>query len=136
MNLPKGKKIILFDGDCGLCNQFVRFIINRDKKDVFRFAPLNSAVGLELQKQIGIQDLQTDSVVLYIPEQAYFIRSSAALEIARDLSGLGRIDMLLRLFPEFFRDGIYNLIARNRRKWFGEQSCDLDFPREKFLNYF
>src|SRR5690606_23495810 len=86
--LPEGKKIILFDGVCNLCNSFVQYVINRDKKDQFRFAALQSDLGQEILQHIGVDTSSVDSIVLYEPGRAYYVKSDAALEIGRNLSGV------------------------------------------------
>lgn len=65
LDFPKGKKIILFDGVCNLCEASVQFVIKYDKKDVFRFVALQSDLGKELIKHIGLDNKNIDSVVLY-----------------------------------------------------------------------
>lgn len=124
MNLPNTKKIILFDGICNLCNGFVQYVIKNDKKDVFRFVALQSALGKEILNQIGIDNLKSDSVVFYNPKGFYLIKSDAAMEILKNLGGFFKLLMLLKIFPKFFRDIIYDFIARNRYKWLGKkESC-------------
>ena len=81
MELESGKKIILFDGVCNLCNRSVQFVIKRDSKDVFRFASLQSDLGKKLLAERSINPQETDSIVLIEPNVAYYTRSSAAIEI-------------------------------------------------------
>jgi predicted DCC family thiol-disulfide oxidoreductase YuxK len=71
-NLPKNKKIILYDGVCNLCNSAVQFVIQHDKKDVFRFVALQSELGQEIMNYIGINPKDIDSVILYEPGIAYY----------------------------------------------------------------
>lgn len=133
--IPKNKKIILFDDVCNLCNKSVRFIIDRDKKDVFRFASLQSEIGKKLTEERCIDTSEVDSIVLIDPGNAYFIKSSAALRIAKQLSGYSWMRIFLYL-PEGFRDFAYGIIAKNRYKWFGKkESCMIPTPelKEKFL---
>jgi len=137
MELPKDKKIILFDGVCNLCNNAVNFIIEHDKKDVFRFASLQSEIGKELTSKRGIDPEVIDSIVLIEPGVAYFQKSTAALEISKDLSGGYSFLSYLSIFPELIRDGIYTLIANNRYKWFGKKDACMIPTRElkaKFLD--
>lgn len=133
--LPKNKKIVLFDGVCNLCNNSVVFIIQHDQKDVFRFASLQSEIGKKLTAERGIDPSEVDSIVLIDPGNAYFVKSSAALEIARELSGYSWMRIFLHL-PAWLRDFIYNLIAKNRYRWFGKkEQCMLPTPelKAKFL---
>lgn len=137
MKLPKDKKIILFDGVCNLCNNAVNFIIEHDKKDVFRFASLQSEIGKELTSKRGIDPKVIDSIVLIEPGVAYFQKSTAALEISKDLSGGYSFLSYLSIFPEVIRNGIYDLIANNRYKWFGKKDACMIPTRElkaKFLD--
>ena len=135
-NLPGNKKIILFDGVCNLCNGSVNFIIERDKKDIFRFASLQSEIGKKLLLERGLNPLILDSVILIEPGIAYYRKSSAALEIVKHLSGGYSLLKYFSFLPESLRDGIYKVIANNRYKWFGkEESCSIPTPelQGKFL---
>ncbi len=124
MNLPENKKIILFDGVCNLCNSFVQFVIKHDKKDVFRFVALQSEIGQEIIKNIGLQNQNIDSVVLYEPNSNFYLKSNAALEIVKNLDGVFKLVIVFKIFPRFFRDFAYDFIARNRYKWLGKkESC-------------
>jgi predicted DCC family thiol-disulfide oxidoreductase YuxK len=120
-NLPENKKIILFDGVCNLCNTAVQFIIKYDKKDVFRFVALQSDLGHEIIKHIGIDTKVIDSIVLYQPGVAYYYKSAAALEIAKDLNVFFYWTRILNILPERLRNSLYDYIARNRYKWYGKK---------------
>lgn len=117
---PPYKKIVLFDGVCNLCNKSVTFIIEHDKNDKFRFASLQSEIGKKLTRERGIETSKVDSIVLIDPGNAYFVKSSAALEIAKELSGYSWLRIFLYL-PEWLRDFIYDIIAKNRYNWFGKK---------------
>ena len=128
-SLPKNKKIILFDGVCNLCNASVEFVIQHDKKDIFRFVTLQSNLGTAIIKHIGIDSKNIDSIILYEPGVAYYYKSNAALEIAKDLSGLFHYASLFRIIPTFLRNPIYDYVATNRYKWYGKQdSCMIPKP--------
>ena len=98
-NLPKNKKIILFDGVCNLCDSAVQFIIKRDKKDIFRFVALQSDLGVAICKYIGVNQKNMNSIILYEPGIAYYNKSPAALKIAADLSGFYQILSVFRFLP-------------------------------------
>lgn len=121
MNLPKDKKIILFDGVCNLCDSFVQYVIKRDKKDIFRFVALQSDLGQEILKHIGIDTKNIDSIILYEPGIAYFYKSSAAIEIAKHLGGFLGLSTVFKIIPIFLRNPIYDYVARNRYKWYGKK---------------
>ena len=123
-NLPPNKKIILFDGVCNLCNSAVQFVIQHDGKDVFRFVALQSELGQQILKHIGVSPANIDSIVLYEPGVAYYYKSSAAIEIARSLGGFWHFGTVFRIIPTGVRNLLYDYVAKNRYKWYGKkESC-------------
>ena len=135
-SLPHGKKIILFDGVCNLCDSFVQFVIKHDKGDVFRFVALGSDLGREITKHIGIDGSQIDSVILYEPGVAYYYKSNAVMEITKSLGGFFHFGTIFKLMPMPLRNMVYDYIARNRYKWYGnKENCLLPTPKlkSKFL---
>ncbi|OXG06925.1 putative DCC family thiol-disulfide oxidoreductase YuxK [Flavobacterium araucananum] len=130
------KKIILFDGVCNLCNGAIQFIIKKDKNDIFRFVALQSELGIGICNYIGVDQNKIDSIILYNPGVAYYYKSSAALEIAKNLNGFYSLISIFRIFPEKLRNYIYDYIAKNRYKWYGKkESCMIPTPelKAKFL---
>lgn len=130
------KKIILFDGVCNLCNSAVQFIVERDKKDAFRFVALQSDLGLEICNYIGIEQKTTDSIILYEPGIAYYYKSEAALKIASQLGGFYGCLTIFTVFSKKINDYIYDYIAKNRYKWYGKkEQCMIPTPelKAKFL---
>ncbi len=135
--IPNNKKIILFDGVCNLCNQSVLKVIQNDKKDIFLFAALQSKKGQEIINHLKIDVSKIDSIILYEPGISYDIKSTAALKIMNNFGGLWFLTQIFFVFPQGFRDFMYDYIAKNRYKWFGEnESCMLPSKRliDKFLN--
>jgi predicted DCC family thiol-disulfide oxidoreductase YuxK len=123
-NLPQNKKIILFDGVCNLCNTAVQFVIQHDKKDVFRFVALQSDLGQEILKHIGINPDKIDSIILYEPGVAYYYKSSAAIQIAQNLGGFWHFGTVFKIIPTRIANKVYDYIAKNRYKWYGKkESC-------------
>ena len=136
-DLPKDKKIILFDGVCNLCDSSVQYVIKHDKKDIFRFVALQSELGQKILNHIGINPIHTDSIVLYEPGISYYYKSTAALEIAKGLSGIFALASIFTLLPSEIRDFIYDYVARNRYKWYGKkENCMIPTPelKVKFLD--
>jgi len=134
--LPKNKKIILFDGICNLCESSIIFIIEKDKKDIFRFVSLQSDLGLKIIKYLGIDTNMVDSIILYEPGKAYYYKAEAALKIAGNLDGLYSFFSLFSFLPLNITNRIYDYIAKNRYKWYGKkESCMLPTPelKAKFL---
>jgi predicted DCC family thiol-disulfide oxidoreductase YuxK len=127
--------VILFDGVCNFCNGSVNFIIDRDSKGYFKFAPLQSEIGEKLLAENGVNKIETDSVVL-IEDGRVYTYSTAALRVARKLDGAWSFLHNLIYVPRFIRDGAYKLFAKYRYKLFGKKDeCMLPSPdvRKRFL---
>ena len=127
--------IILFDGVCNYCNSWVNFCIRHDKKNYFRYAPLQSEIGKAILKKFNVPDVSTDTFVL-IENSKYYLRSTAGLRLCKHFNGLYPLLYGFIIVPPFIRDGIYGIIARNRYKWYGKrESCMVPSPdvKEKFL---
>ena len=98
-------------------------IIKADKNGIFRFASLQSDFGQEQLKQFNLDGDYLKTLVLISDEKAY-IRSDAALEIARQLGGLWSVSYIFKIVPPFIRNAVYDFISNNRYHWFGKQeSC-------------
>lgn len=125
--------IVLFDGQCHFCDASVQFIIKRDPQVYFQFASLQSDVGKELLARYHVPP--TDSIVL-VENESYYVQSTAALKIARRLQGGWRFAYLFIVVPASIRNIAYNIIAKNRYKWFGKKEvCELPSAdvRQRFL---
>jgi len=117
------ERIIFFDGVCNLCNAAVQFAIKRDRMDYFRYTALQGEYAKRTLPKFDIDVNKTDSIILLENNQIY-TKSSAALRIAKKLHGLWPILYVFVIIPKFIRDWIYDIIAKNRYKWWGkEQSC-------------
>jgi predicted DCC family thiol-disulfide oxidoreductase YuxK len=130
------KPIILFDGVCNYCNSMVNFIIRQDKHKKFVFAPLQSSTGQQLLHRHHLPSSDFNSFVL-IEQQKAYLRSSAALHVLNKLPWYWKWTQFFWIIPSFLRDAVYNLIARNRYKWFGKkETCMIPTPdlKARFLN--
>jgi predicted DCC family thiol-disulfide oxidoreductase YuxK len=134
-DLPKDKKIILFDGVCNLCDKSVQLILKNDINDVFRFVALQSELGEKIIKHIGIDRNKTDSIILYLPGIAYYYKSQAALKIAKDMGGIYIFLSLFAYLPIVLTDSTYDFIAKNRYKWYGKKDQCM-IPTKETLNKF
>lgn len=134
--LPTQPPIILFDGVCNLCAWSVQFIIKHDPRGAFKFAALQSPAGQTLLAARGLAQEHFDSVVL-IEGDRFYKESSAALRIARRLSGLWPLLYGFMIVPTFIRDWVYQFIATHRYGWFGKtDSCLMPTPdlNSRFLS--
>ncbi len=131
----KNKGLILFDGVCNFCNSSVNFIIKNDKTDHFRFLPLQSERGKKIVAEYNLDPENLQTVIL-LEQGRIYTRSTAALRIARKLSGGWKLMYGFVIVPSVVRDFFYNIIARNRYKWWGQRdSCMIPTPevKRKFL---
>lgn len=129
------EKIILFDGFCNFCNYWVNFAIKRDRNEKLKFTPLQGETAKQLLPQYNINPTSLSSVI-FIDKGKAFTQSSAAIRICLYLNGGWKLFYGLMIIPKFIRDPIYNIIARNRYKWFGKkESCRVPTPelKERFL---
>lgn len=122
---------ILFDGVCNFCNASINFIIDRDSKGIFKFAALQSEVGQELLNKFGLKTSNFDSIVAIDGDNVYQ-KSDAALEIARKMDGIWKIFYVFKIIPNFLRNPIYDLVAKNRYRIFGRtDACRIPTPALK-----
>ena len=150
--------IILFDGQCVLCNWVVRFVIPRDPRRRFRFAPLESPLGQAYAQKAAQaggsrsgttragedagSDIERtdrrkspDSFLLVRGDRIY-MKSRAGLEVVRRLRGLWPLLYAFAIVPGPIRDRVYDWIARNRYRLFGRyDSCLMPSPdiRDRFI---
>ena len=134
-NLPKDKKIILFDGVCNLCDTSVQLIIKHDEKDIFRFVALQSELGQQILNHIGVDTKSIDSILLYEPGIAYYYKAEAIMKISKNMNSWYPI---LSYFSFLGKSAnfIYDFVAKNRYKWYGKkESCMIPTPelKSKFL---
>lgn len=133
--MTNARCVVVFDGVCNLCASSVRFILARERDHLIHFAAAQSAAGRRLLSEFG---LDPDDLVtfVFVEEGVARVRSAAALGVARHLRMPWRMLRVLGIVPRPLRDWMYDLLARNRYRWFGQQeSCMLPTPelRSRFL---
>lgn len=114
---------IVFDGDCTLCNRWVRFVHSRDPGGRFSFAPLNSAAAQKILPQSKNNRPIDPSSIYLVQGSKIYDRSSAVLHICRSLQGPWPILFFLIVIPRRLRDMAYKLVARYRYRLFGSSVC-------------
>jgi len=132
--------IILYDGVCGLCNRLIQFVLKRDRDDRFRFAALQSGFAARVLERHRVDPHILDTMYLVSnysrPDERLASRSDTGIQVLAELGGVWRAFASIGQFlPRWFRDKIYNLIARNRYQLFGKyQTCQI--PDEKYRSKF
>ena len=128
------KSVILFDGYCNLCNSQVNSILRLDSKKFFYFSNLDSSFSKKVIKENKVESLEGKTIILY-HNNKIIIKSNAAIKIAYLLGGFFKIFIIFKILPNFIRDGIYDVISRNRYNWFGKSdSCYI--PKKEILDRF
>ena len=130
----KKQPLLLFDGKCDLCNQAILFFLKHEKNKELHFISIESELGISIKNYFEI-NTKTDSMIL-IKNHDAFIKSCAALRLTKYMKGGWPLLIVLVIIPPFIRNFFYDLIARRRKKWFGElENCALlkNEDRSRFL---
>jgi len=132
-------QVLLYDGNCGFCAASVQFILRHEHQRSLRFAPLQGHLAAEIKRRHP-QLEGVDSMVwiegVGTSTEAVLVRSQAVLQAAGYLGRLWNVAQLGRVLPRFWRDAIYDFIARHRHKVSrGAEVCYLPPPdvRSRFL---
>lgn len=126
--------VVLFDGDCNLCNRWVDFVLRHERDPSLRFAPSQSAYGRAALREHGVAG--PPGGVVLIENGRLYQHSTASLRLSRYLRAPWCWLSLLFVIPGPLRDGIYGWIAANRYRWFGKSAaCRVPTPelRSRFL---
>ena len=133
--------LVLYDGVCGLCNRLVSFLLRHDRRDQFRFAPLQSEIARNILHRYGLSPRDLDTVVAIAnfrgASERVLARSEAALWSIKQLGGIWRVFAIARIIPSPLREALYRFIAQRRYRIFGKyDSCPMPRPEDshKFLD--
>lgn len=134
MEIPHNiNPVILFDGVCNLCNSSVLLVIKNDPKKHFRFASIQGDYGQQVLKRFHLPPTSLGSFIL-VEENQIYTKSTGALKVAKQLSGAWPLMYAFIIIPPFIRDAAYELIAKNRYKWFGKKdACAIPSPELRAL---
>ena len=123
--------LILFDGQCILCDSAVQFVLRRDPEAYFKFASLQSSLGQQLLQKYQLPKHSLSTLVL-IENERIFIRSTAGLRVLRKLKNPSPLGYVFIVIPAFLRNLVYRFIAANRYRWFGKKEvCRLRTTEEQ-----
>lgn len=123
------KPLILFDGDCNLCDASVQFILKRDQ-GYYDFASLQGILGQQMIEKHRLS-MDLDSVIV-IEQGVPYVKSDAALRITKHLNSAWPLLSAFRWLPRSLRDVVYDFVAAHRHEWFGQkQQCLLPDPKTR-----
>jgi len=121
------KDIIIFDGECNLCNGVVGWLLKFAPKDLFQFVAFQSSYGQQLLTKYGFPTEQLDTVIL-IDDDGVKTHSDGFLKIISKIPKWKKVAALLAFIPRLIRDFIYKTASKHRVQWFGKsKSCTIDF---------
>lgn len=134
--------LVLYDGVCGLCNRSVRFLLDRDRHDRFRYAALQRPLAAQVLAKYGYDPSDLDTFYAVVdyqtPRERVLRRGRAALFVLRRIGGAwGAAAVVAGILPTFALDVGYRFIAKRRYRWFGKlDACPLPRPGDaaKFLD--
>ncbi len=125
--------ILFYDGDCGLCNFAVRFILTYEKEAIVRFAALQSDVASRMLPLEWRKNL--DAVILRKNGRLY-VKSNALIQIATYLKFPLCLLRLLRCIPRPVRDWLYDRVAKNRQRLLKAYCLRVDeITARRFMNH-
>jgi predicted DCC family thiol-disulfide oxidoreductase YuxK len=113
------QSIVVYDGECSFCFGIVGLIRKKDRKGRFLFLSNRSDDFKALQMSLAIVKNASDSI-LFLKEGHWYDKSTACIGIMKELGGIWKAAVILKIFPKSFRDFIYSLIARDRYSLFGK----------------
>ncbi|MEM6392949.1 MAG: DCC1-like thiol-disulfide oxidoreductase family protein [Planctomycetota bacterium] len=112
-------EMIYYDGDCGLCHRWVKFVMPRDRDgDKFAFSPINSGT---FNQRIPAEQRESlpDSILVQREDGTLLARSSAVFHILRRLGGGWKLLVnMLSIIPRPVRDWGYDRVAAVRHRFF------------------
>jgi predicted DCC family thiol-disulfide oxidoreductase YuxK len=124
--------VVIFDGLCGLCDRFVSFVLARDARAQFRFAPQQGAWARGFLADHGVGHLAASTVFVVTGDGRLLRRSRAVFHVLGRLGGIWKLLAGLRLLPARVTDWGYDQIARRRMRLFGQlDACRLPTPAER-----
>jgi len=127
MSKQPTKDIIIFDGECNLCNGVVGWLLKFAPKGLFKFIPFQSPQGQQLLETHGFPTEQLDTVIL-IDQEGVKTHSDGFLKIISKIPKWQRVAALLAFIPRLIRDAIYKTASKHRLSWFGHSnSCTISF---------
>ena len=121
---PDDRPIIVFDGFCALCSGWARFVLRHDRRGVFRLLPAQTPLGRALYLHYGLDPDHYETNVLVEEGRAWF-KSEGSIRMFERLGRPWSWAAAMRLLPLGARDRLYELVARNRLRWFGRRETCL-----------
>ena len=115
------RPILIFDGHCVLCSSFARFILRHDRQRRFRLMAAQTPLGAALYRHFGLNPTDYETNIL-IEDGRAWLKSEGSIRIFERLGLPWSLMSVARLLPTGMRDRLYEMVARNRLRWFGTRA--------------
>jgi predicted DCC family thiol-disulfide oxidoreductase YuxK len=125
--------VVLYDGECGFCDASVQWVLARDRRGTFRFAPLQGSTAAGIRAAHPELPADLDSIIVMDGERLFW-RSAAIFRICAQLGGAWGVVAWLRVLPAAVTDLGYRLFAAHRHRVFGRlDACRVPSPAQRAL---
>ena len=128
----ENRTILFYDGECGVCNRTVRFILKNERSNNLYFSSLQGDFAILFLAKRGIESVSSNTLYLFENGKLYH-KSRAAMKLIPYLKRSFGILKILSVFPRFFRDFVYDRIAANRKVFFKDVCELISFDKNRFL---
>lgn len=129
-DFPDGRPIIIFDGECVFCSRFAQFILEHDRKRIFRLMAAQTPLGAALYTHYGLDPVGYETHIL-IEDGHTWLKSEGSIKMFERLGPPWSAVAVFRLLPPPLRDRLYMILARNRLRWFGiRKKCFVPEPED------
>ena len=129
-NTKMNNRVLLYDGDCGFCNFWVKWVLKNDRSKTIHFAPLQGKFGQEFLAKNGFSLTDFNTLYFIEKENEYYTKLDAVIKMGSIMKGVFGLLQLLKIIPKFIRDFIYDNIAKNRKKLMSN-NCFLPTKEER-----
>ena len=129
------RTIVIFDGECVLCNGWIQFTLRHERDHEIYFATAQSPAGLRIAQSYGVTPRALELSYLVVKDGRPLFKSAASFALLEHFKCPLRWLRILRIIPPSLRDALYDVVARNRYQWFGRQTCSIPSQdqRHRFL---
>jgi predicted DCC family thiol-disulfide oxidoreductase YuxK len=127
---PDDRPIVIFDGNCVLCSSFAQFILRVDRRHRFRLMTAQTPLGAALYAHYGLFDDDYRTNIL-LEDGRVWLKSDGSIRIFVGLGFPWSMAAIGKVLPRSLRDLLYDVVARNRLRWFGRRAtCFLPDPQD------
>jgi predicted DCC family thiol-disulfide oxidoreductase YuxK len=127
---PDDRPIIIFDGNCVLCSTFAQFVLRTDRRRLFRLMAAQTPLGGALYRHYGLNPTDYETNLL-LENGRVWLKSESSIRIFERLGFPWSLVAAARILPRSMLDWFYEIVARNRLRWFGVRAaCYLPDPSQ------